>query len=222
MGEGVIKTMIRQINSIKAQDLKNKNNGCVDLLITKEDYWRNFMKQNIDIRKVKIGDEDTLAYIQTESWKSAFNRILSKEDLDKYSNVDMAKSLYSELLNENIANGFILSVDKKPHCIAYWDKTRESEIEEDAEIRCIHSLSDNWGKGYGSEMMEYILNDIKNAGFNKVMLWVFEENNRARRFYEKHGFILTEKTKKFSNAIEVMYCKELQGDSRCMYVWTII
>lgn len=41
------------------------------------------------------------------------------------------------------------------------------------------------------------------------MLWVFKENHRARKFYEKHGFVLTEKSKEFSNAIEVMYCKDL-------------
>lgn len=58
-------------------------------------------------------------------------------------------------------------------------------------------------------MMNHILSDIKNSGFNKVMLWVFKENHRARKFYEKHGFVLTEKSKNFSNAIEVMYCKDL-------------
>ena len=36
------------------------------------------MEKNADIRKVKIGDENTLAYIQTESWKLAFQQILSK------------------------------------------------------------------------------------------------------------------------------------------------
>ncbi|MDU2123952.1 MAG: hypothetical protein E7E64_15670 [Clostridium celatum] len=41
------------------------------------------MSNLINIRKVDVGYANTLAYIQTESWKSAFNRILSKEDLGK-------------------------------------------------------------------------------------------------------------------------------------------
>ena len=167
------------------------------------------MGKVINIRKVDAGDANTLAYIQTESWKSAFNRILSKEDLDKYNDVNIAIELYNMLLSENIGNGFILTIDEKPHCIAYWDKTRDDEMEGYSEIICIHSLCDNWGKGYGTVMMNYILRDIKNAGFSKVMLWVFKENNRARKFYENQGFVLTEKSKKFSNAIEVMYCKDL-------------
>ena len=76
-----------------------------------------------------------------------------------------------------------------------------------AELICIHSLEDNWGRGYGSMMMEHILKDISAAGFDKVMLWVFEENTRARRFYEKHGFIKKDKTKMFGNSVEVMYCR---------------
>lgn len=167
------------------------------------------MDKVINILKVKVGDANTLAFIQTESWKSAFNRILSKEDLDKYTDVNRAITLYSKLLNDNIGNGFILTINENPHCIAYWDKTRDDEMEGNAEIICIHSLCDNWGKGYGTEMMNHILSDIKNSGFSKVMLLVFKENHRARKFYEKHGFVLTEKSKEFSNAIEVMYCKDL-------------
>ena len=103
----------------------------------------------------------------------------------------------------------MLTIDGHPHCMAYWDKTRYEEMKGYSEIICIHSLPDNWGRGYGSTMMEYILKDIKNAGFSKVMLWVFKENMRARKFYEKHGFVLTDKSKNFGNAIEVMYSKDL-------------
>ena len=52
------------------------------------------MEKAIDIRKVEISDVNTLAYIQTESWKSAFNTILSKEDLDKYTDINKAIELY--------------------------------------------------------------------------------------------------------------------------------
>ena len=59
-------------------------------------------------------------------------------------------------------------------------------------------------------LMMLIHQPIYNAGFSKVMLWVFKENYMARKFYENNGFVLTEKTKVFNDAIEVMYCKYLQ------------
>lgn len=58
-------------------------------------------------------------------------------------------------------------------------------------------------------MMEHILQEIKSAGFKQVCLWVFEQNIRARRFYEKHEFILTQERKNSFGADEVLYLKSL-------------
>lgn len=168
------------------------------------------MVNKIDIRKVKKGDEKILAYIQTESWKSAFYDILSEEDLIKYTNIERATEMYTMLLEKKIGNGFILSVDNEPHCIAYWDAARDEECEGEAELICIHSLCTNWGKGYGSEMMKHIMEEIKKAGYYKVMLWVFEKNIRARKFYEKHGFVFTGDTKQSFDTIEMMYSKKME------------
>lgn len=166
-------------------------------------------KMNIAIRKAKIGDEKILAFIQTESWKNAFKDIISETDLEKYTNIIKAEEMYSQVLKTNYAENFILEIDGKPHCIAAWSKARDKEFYDSAELICIHSLSDNWGKGFGSMMITHILNEIKNAGFNSVLLWVFEKNTRARKFYEKHDFELKEKQKVSYGAVEVMYCKEL-------------
>ena len=164
---------------------------------------------NIQIRKVKIGDEKTLAYIQTESWRKAFADIISKEDMEKYADINKAEEMYRYLLKSGVGNGSILLIDDNPHCIAYWDKTREEDMDGYAELICIHSLEDNWGKGYGSLMMDHVLKEIKEASYENVMLWVFEENTRARRFYEKHGFVKTDKKKMFGDSVEVMYSRKL-------------
>lgn len=55
----------------------------------------------VHIRKVKQGDADTLAYIQTESWKAAFKGIIDDEMLDKCTNIDKARLMYQRLLDDN-------------------------------------------------------------------------------------------------------------------------
>ena len=70
------------------------------------------------IRKAKAGDETALAYIQTESWKAAFKNILSKEILQKSTEITRIVSMYKQLLDDGIGQGYILEVDEKPHCIA--------------------------------------------------------------------------------------------------------
>lgn len=164
---------------------------------------------SIEIRKAISGDEKILAHIQTEAWKSAFGEILSKEDLIEYTNLERNEEMYANVLANNYANGSILSVDGKEHCIAFWSKSREKEEQNKAELICIHSLQNNWGKGYGLAMMSHLLDEIREAGYVEVILWVFEKNMRARKFYEKLGFKLTDKRKDSFYAVEVMYSKVL-------------
>lgn len=76
-----------------------------------------------------------------------------------------------------------------------------------AELRCIHSLPDNWRRGYGSRMMERVLADVKAAGYETIVLWVFVRNERAIRFYEAHGFTASGKRQDAFGAVEEMYVK---------------
>lgn len=161
------------------------------------------------IRKVQQGDANALAYIQTESWKAAFAGILDAETIAKCTNIDRATAMYQRLLDENKGNGYLLLVDRNPHCIAYWDAARDVELTGKAELICIHSLPNNWYRGYGSQMMDQVLKDIEEAGYSEVVLWVFRENHRARAFYEAKGFTMTDISKAAFDTEEVLYSKGL-------------
>ena len=163
---------------------------------------------NITIRKAKLGDEKILAYIQTESWKSAFADIISAENMERCTDIAKAEAMYENVLKYGYAEMSILEIEGKPHCIAAWSKSRNPQFSDCAELICIHSLSENRGKGYGSIMMNHIIDEIKNSGYNSVLLWVFEKNTRAHSFYEKHGFKLTDNTQISYDAVEVMYRKD--------------
>ena len=117
--------------------------------------------------------------------------------------------MYKKLLKEKKGNGYILTLDGQPHCIAWWDAARDPELYGKAELICIHSLPHNWRKGYGSLMMDRVLADIRNAGFSEVVLWVFFDNIRARRFYEAKGFCATEYLKQGLGVQEICYLKSL-------------
>ena len=164
------------------------------------------LEMQIEIRRVNQGDENILAYIQTESWKAAFTDILDEETLARCTDIAQAIAMYKRLLDENKGNGFILSIDGKPHCMAYWDAAREMEFAGKAELICIHSLPDNWHKGYGSKLMDHVLADIRDAGYSEVVLWVFRDNTRARAFYEAKGFRKTGISKPAFDTEEVLYC----------------
>lgn len=161
------------------------------------------------IRKVKTGDEKILAHIQTESWKAAFADILSKDILQKCTEINKAITMYKQLLDENIGNGYVLEVNGNPHCIAWWDKSRDEDMTDYAELICIHSLQDKWRCGFGTKMMDKVLEDIKQAGYSKVMLWVFTDNSRARKFYEACGYVTYGKVQPCFDTQEICYERTL-------------
>ena len=161
------------------------------------------------IRKAEPGDEANLAYVQTESWKAAFADILDRETLDRCTDRSKAENMYRSLLEEGKGNGYLLTLDRKAHCIAWWDAARDADMNGKAELICIHSLPEHWRQGYGGMMMDQVLTDIKKAGYLEVILWVFTENHRARAFYEAKGFHSINKTKVILGREEICYLKEI-------------
>ena len=117
----------------------------------------------VRIRKAIPGDEKVLAYIQTESWKAAFADILPPDDLERSTNIEKATQMYQRILQTGMCSIAISFVEDTPHCIAAWGKNRCDLGDSVGELICIHSLQDGWRKGYGSEMMKYVLNDLRQA-----------------------------------------------------------
>ena len=54
------------------------------------------MNKAVQIRKVRAGDEQALAYVQTESWKAAFKEIVPADLLSKCTQLERATARSEE------------------------------------------------------------------------------------------------------------------------------
>lgn len=72
-------------------------------------------------------------------------------------------------------------------------KSRMEEMSGFGEIISLYFLPEYMGKGYGRLLLREVVGELKRMDFDKVFLWVLEENRNARRFYEKCGFVQTER-----------------------------
>ncbi len=115
------------------------------------------MEENVIIRHAVSGDETALAEIQAESWEAAFTGILPNEKLKSHLDKQRIAQMYQRVLNEHLANASVLMLGQKMHCMALWGAYRGENHPDWAELICIHSRKGNWGRGYGSMMMEHIL-----------------------------------------------------------------
>lgn len=59
------------------------------------------------------------------------------------------------------------------------------------EVASLYLLPEYYDKGYGRELLESVRDELLGT-YEGVYLWVLRENERARAFYEKLGFVPTE------------------------------
>ena len=108
------------------------------------------------------------------------NLLMEKEQLvEKYIKrlTDQGNCEYYCVINDGKMIGFLIinkSHDEINFCIG--------------EIWAIYLIKEFWDKGYGKEMLNFAINELKRVDNKEIFLWVLEENIRARKFYEKNKF----------------------------------
>lgn len=60
-----------------------------------------------------------------------------------------------------------------------------------AELLHFGTAVDTWGTGTAAQLLEAVVRQLRSNGFAELMLRVFADNTRARRFYAKHGWVPT-------------------------------
>ena len=151
------------------------------------------------VRKAEFEDMPLAARIMVTSFRTAFATFVSPETMEDCTNPDNCVRLLENVYQEGNVQ-FLMGGDQAFIC---WQKT-----ESGAEIVAIHSFPESWGTGLGHAMLTEAL---KQMGDCEVYLWAFQENARARRFYEKHGFRWdgTERVSEFDGAVELRYVRNI-------------
>ena len=159
------------------------------------------------VRSAELADMKRLGHIMSVSFQKAFSSFVSQKTLDACAREDNCVALLEGIFREGKMH-FLMGNDSG---MLVWQ-----EVGPSAEIVAIHSLPESWGTGLGHAMLTEALNRI---GDREVYLWAFQENTRARRFYEKHGFRWdgTERVSEFDGAVEVRYVKKCGGKLDCPY-----
>ena len=151
------------------------------------------------IRKVEFEDMSLAARIMVTSFRTAFATFVSAETMEACTNPDNCVQLLENVYREGKTQ-FLMGDNQAFLC---WQ-----EAETGVEIVAIHSLPESWGTGLGRALL---IEAFKQIGDRRVYLWAFQENARARRFYEKHGFHWdgAERVSEFDGAVELRYVRNI-------------
>ena len=122
-------------------------------------------------------------------------KIFEENDIDLIqcftddSNTKYQKENLIKFLNDDNSYGFIVRNEKQIIGFAYGYKLYRPDGKQDFYLHAIDIMDGFQGKGYGTELMKFIKEYIKEIGCRKMFLITNKSNISACKCYEKAGGI---------------------------------
>ena len=145
----------------------------------------------IEIRRAVAEDAKLISVLGAVTFYEAYFEQDAPADLADYIYESFAlDKIVSEIEDENSA---FFIIYQNYHAVGYAKLREDSEVycvnnETAVELQRIYLVERVFGTGVGEIFLKHCLEFAKAKGFKTLWLGVWEENRRAIRFYEKHGF----------------------------------
>jgi ribosomal protein S18 acetylase RimI-like enzyme len=138
-----------------------------------------------------ISDAQEIAKLHYETWRTSYLNLVDDKILD-FPTLESKKILWDKLIrDQNLPNRgpLVLKSGAKIVGVINIDKSKDEDSDSSTgEITNIYVDKNYSGKGGGKLLLSKGLEQCSLAGWDKVTLWVLENNTKARGFFENFGF----------------------------------
>ncbi len=139
----------------------------------------------MEIRHIQESDDRlAISHIYEEGWKYAYRGIVPQDYLDS-----IPEGRWASCLDQEGVDSLVVEEDGRLIGTSSYSQSRWEQFGGSGEIISIYLLPEYIGRGYGRLLLEAAVGELQKLGYQEIFLWVLEENLRARKFYEKCGFI---------------------------------
>jgi GNAT superfamily N-acetyltransferase len=143
----------------------------------------------VSIRLAQPDDAPAIGRVHVETWRAAYRSLVPEAYLASLSAVGRAAE-WRELLAHQDHKRFVLAATSERREVvgfAAAGPERAGEPGYDGELYALYLLPAHQGQGLGRALVRDVASRLAAAGMQSMLLWVFEANSAARRFYEKLG-----------------------------------
>jgi GNAT superfamily N-acetyltransferase len=137
------------------------------------------------VRRATPGDAHTIARIQVETWRAAYVGVMPQEVLDGLD-VDEGAGTWEQWLGVETTAQFV--AERAGAGVGFASVGPCRHEPESGEVFSIYVRPEAWGTGSGWALMDAAVEWLAER-WREAILWVAEENPRARRFYERYGWV---------------------------------
>lgn len=149
----------------------------------------------LTIRPIELGDVPLVAELHHRCWQAAYADLVPAEALAK---MDLTESTarWQRGVIDPPAGRFQLLAEHESKVVAFisYGAYRDDHDPDrrnpghGGEIYSVYADPRSWGTGAGHALLEAALVHLRELGASPVRLWALDGNERADRFYRRHGF----------------------------------
>jgi len=142
----------------------------------------------VEVRPARVEDAAAIADVHVRTWQGAYAHVFGAEQLAQLD-VGARAASWRHWLEEPLPHWAVFVAEEQDGPVAAFAWVGESrEAAGEGELYAIYALPEAWGSGAGPALMDAALAALCGLGFREAVLWVLEDNPRARRFYEREGW----------------------------------
>ncbi|MGE0193586.1 MAG: N-acetyltransferase family protein [Planctomycetota bacterium] len=151
------------------------------------------MDGEIHVREATPEDARAISEVQVAGWRSAYRGIVPDAMLDELD-VEAGAERRRQGMLRGAARGVVNHVlELDGRIVAWaasgpWRGVEDHEVPGLFELYAIYVEPSRIGTGLGRRLWLAVLEGLPARGAERLRLWTFVENARARRFYERAGF----------------------------------
>jgi GNAT superfamily N-acetyltransferase len=135
-----------------------------------------------------VEDASAIARVHTRSWQVAYAHAFPEEALNAIS-VERRADDWARWLGAVPPRAAILVAEVNGDVAGFASVgSAREEDESTGELYAIYVDPDRWGTGVGRALIAEAEQRLRSASFREAILWVLDDNPRARRFYEAAGW----------------------------------
>lgn len=142
------------------------------------------------VRLAAADDAGVIGELHVRSWRTAYRGIVPAEVLDALDPAERTRNWLERIERpRRETRVWVIERDERVIGFASTGLCRDSDLPpRTAELYAIYLDPDAFSTGAGRELLAHAVDDLRERGYPRAALWVLEENERARRFYEVAGW----------------------------------
>lgn len=151
----------------------------------------------VSIRLAGPDDARGVAIVHADAWRAAYRGLIAQHVLDGLQ-VDeradgwsrwIARALSGQSTDEGVNHRLLVAeLDERVVGWASFGAGRDEGMAELGELAGLYVHPDHWSRGVGHMLLERVEQEFSSGGREESYLWVLHGNERAIRFYERHGW----------------------------------